>query len=115
MQNQIDQIEKVIIELHKREQAYRDAAMKMADAEVEYKRARAMIYLNADGTIADRNAQADVETWELHKAKIAAEATLALTKAMLDDARAVLSARQSILSAQAKTNLAIDFASTKQI
>lgn len=115
MYDQIEQIEKVIVELHKREKAYREAVTKMADAEVEYRRTRAMIYLNADGTIADRNAQADVETWELHKAKIAAEATLALTKTLLDDARAVLSARQSILSAQAKTSLAIDFASTKQI
>jgi hypothetical protein len=115
MQDNINNIEKTILELHKREKAYSEAVAAMVEAETEYRRKRAMIYLNADGTIADRNAQADIECWEEHKRKIGAEATLALTKALLEDARAVLSARQSILSAQSKTNLAIDFYSTKQV
>lgn len=114
MQDNIQNIEKVILELHKREKAYTDAVASMVEAETAYRRKRAMIYLNADGTVADRNAQADIECWEEHRMKIAAEATLALTKALLEDARAVLSARQSILSAQSKTNYSMDLHALKQ-
>jgi hypothetical protein len=114
MQDNIDSIEKTILELHRREKAYSEAVAEMVEAETNYRRKRAMIYLNADGTIADRNSQADVECWEEHKRKIGAEATLALTKALLEDARAVLSARQSILSAKSKTNFSMDLHALKQ-
>lgn len=106
--NQTEQIEKTITELFVRERAYVEACEEYAIAEAEYKRKRAMKYLHADGTIADRNAQADLECWEEHKRKIAAETTVALTKALLEDCRQVLSARQSILSAQAKAGYAMD-------
>lgn len=115
MTDNIQNIEKVIVELHKREKAYSEAVANMVEAETNFRRKRAMTYLNADGTVADRNAQADLECWEEHRLKIAAEATLALTKALLEDARAVLSARQSILSAQAKTNFSMDLHALKQI
>lgn len=106
--NQAEQIEKAIAELYVREKAYVEACQEFAIAEAEYKRKRAMKYLNADGTIADRNAQADLDCWDEHKRKLAAEATVALTKALLEDCRQVLSARQSILSAQAKAGYAMD-------
>lgn len=112
--NQTDLIEKAITELHLREKAYVEACQEYAVAETEYKRMRAMKYLNADGTIADRNAQADLECWEYHKRKIAAETTVALTKTLLEDCRQVLSARQSILSAQSKTGYAMDLHAMKQ-
>lgn len=114
MNNQSDLIEKAIVELHVREKAYVEACEEYAIAEAEYKRKRAMKYLNADGTVADRNAQADLECWEEHKRKIAAETTVALTKALLEDCRQVLSARQSILSAQAKAGYAMDLHAMKQ-
>lgn len=112
--NQADLIEKAISELFVREKSYVEACKEMAVAESDYRRKRAMKYLNADGTVADRNAQADLECWEEHKRKLAAEATVALTKALLEDCRQVLSARQSILSAQSKANYAVDLHALKQ-
>lgn len=112
--NQADLIEKAISELFVREKAYVEACKELAVAEADYRRKRAMTYLNADGTVADRNAQADLECWEEHKRKLAAEATVALTKALLEDCRGVLSARQSILSAQAKSNFTMDLHAMKQ-
>ena len=111
---QSDLIEKAIAELYVREKAYVEACRELALADAEYRRKRAMKYLNADGTVADRNAQADLDCWEEQKRKIAAEATQALTKAMLDDCRAVISARQSILSATAKSSYAMDLHAIKQ-
>lgn len=114
MPNQAELIEKAIAELYVRERAYMEACNEAALADAEYRRKRALKYLNADGTIADRNAQADLDCYEEHKRKIAADATQALTKALLDDCRAVISARQSILSAQAKAAYAMDMHATTQ-
>lgn len=113
--NQAKQIEEIITELKTCEKAYTDACLELAEAEAIYKHKKSLKYLQADGTIADRNAQADIECWDEHKRKLTAEAVLALTKAAMENCRNILSARQSILSAQSKTNLAMDFHAVKQI
>lgn len=112
--NQSAMIEKAIVALHQREQAYKEAVQDYAEAEFEYKRARAHAYLTAEGTIKDKDALADIKTEKEHQRKLACEATLALTKAMLEDCRAVLSARQSILSAMAKGAYTQDMYATRQ-
>jgi hypothetical protein len=112
--NQSKIIEDTILELIKCESAYVDACQEVAAAEASYKHDRSLKYLQADGTIADRNAQADVEVWDAHKRKLTAEAMLAITKARLDNCRNILSARQSILSAQAKSGFAVDLHAMKQ-
>jgi hypothetical protein len=113
--NQADKIEQVIIALHEYEQEYVAACKEIAEAEGAYRHERSLKYLQADGTIADRNAEADVKAWDAHKRKLAAEATLAIMKARMENCRNVLSARQSILSAQAKTGFAMDLHAMKQI
>jgi hypothetical protein len=112
--NQAKVIEDTIKELSICESAYVDACREAAEAEAMYKHERSLKYLQADGTIADRNAQADVEVWDAHKRKLTAEAMLAITRAKLDNCRNILSARQSILSAQSKTNFAMDLHAMKQ-
>jgi hypothetical protein len=114
MRNQADLIEQAISELFKREKAYTAAVHEYTEAEHLYKEARAHAYLAADGTVADRNAIADLECIKEYQCKIKAEATLAMTKVLLEDCRNVLSARQSILSAQSKSALAVDLHSMKQ-
>lgn len=112
--NQVDAIEKAIVELFSREKAFVAACEELAVADADYKRARAVAFLRAEGTMGDKNAKADAECWEQHKRKLAAEATHALTKALLEDCRQVLSARQSILSANARLQQAMDTYATKQ-
>lgn len=114
MPTQSDLIEKAIAELFVREKAYVDAVHEQYEAEHVYKQKRAEVYLKADGTIADRNAQADLECDGEYKRKAKADAMLALTKLLLEDCRNVISARQSILSAQTKSALAVDLHSMKQ-
>lgn len=112
--NQADQIEKAIAELFVREKAYEKAVDEQWQAEHAYKKKRAEVYLRADGTIADRNSQADLECDEEYKRKVKGDAILALTKVLLEDCRNVISARQSILSAQSKTSYAMDMHAMKQ-
>lgn len=114
MPNQIDLIEKTIAELFVREKAYEESVTAYAEAEANYKEARADVFLKADGTVAERNASADTVCAELYRAKVQAEAIMSLTKLKLEDCRNVLSARQSMLSAQTKTALAVDFHSMRQ-
>ena len=101
-------IEESIKDLFEAQQLYRDAVEKMATAEWEYKKARASAYLMAEGTIKDKDAIADEQCWEQHKQKIACEAIVAIHRAAMDNLRVTISARQSILSAEAKGHLVQD-------
>lgn len=107
-------IESAIGDLVEAENLYRDAVKELADAEWEYKKARASAYLMAEGTIKDKDAIADEQCWNQHKRKIAAEAIVAIHKTTLDNLRTVISARQSILSAEAKSHYVQDVHATKQ-
>lgn len=114
MRDQMQLIEKAVRELYRREKQYAISCREMAEAEAEYRQKRAVLYRDANGTIADRNAQADLGCIEEYKRKIHAETSQALSKALLDDCRVVISARQSILSAQSRGAMAVDTFATKQ-
>lgn len=113
MPNQSDLIEKAIAELFVREKAYSQFLKDEAEQEHQYRKSRAVAYLEAEGTVADKNAVADLQCADLYQKKVEAEARVAASKAMLDDCRQVLSARQSILSAHSKTSLAMDLHAMK--
>lgn len=113
MPTQSDLIEKAIAELYVREKAFEEAVHEYTAAEADYKEARAEAYLKADGTVADRNAAADSYCSPQYRRKVKAEAIMSLTKLKLEDCRNVISARQSMLSAQAKAALAVDMHSMK--
>jgi hypothetical protein len=108
-------IEKAIIHLHERGQLYKEAMMAKAEAEHAYKTARSAAFLKAEGTIKDKDALAELAVKDLLLTHLTAEATAAFAKASLDDCRAVISARQSILSAESKTNNMQDLHAMKQI
>jgi hypothetical protein len=108
-------IEKAIIHLHERGDLYRQALMAKAEAEHAYKLARSEAFLKAEGTIKDKEALADLAVKDLHLKYLTADATAAFAKGSLEDCRAVISARQSILSAESKTNNMQDLHAMKQI
>lgn len=102
--SQADKIEKAIEELARRENDFAAAAAAFAEAEAAYRLAKASAFLLAEGTVAEREAVASKQVWNQHKTKLGAEATLAIMKEKLLDCRQVVSARQSILSAEAKVH-----------
>lgn len=108
-------IEQAIIHLHERGKNYRQALMELATAEYNYKTAKSEAYLKADGTIKDKEAIAEQQVKDLYLTYLTAEAEATFTKASLDDCRTVISARQSILSAESKANTLQDNHSFKQI
>lgn len=104
--SQIEKIEGAIKELYTRENDYGEACASFAEAEHNYRMAKATAFLKADGTIDQRKFIADKECSAQMKSKLTAEAVLNLTKAKLDDCRGVLFARQQILSAENRNGLA---------
>src|SRR5687768_15366639 len=103
---QSSKIEKAIEEIFSRETDYAEACLSYAEAEHNYRMAKATAYLSADGTVEERKMKADKAVKAQMKAKLYAEAILSLTKAKLDDVRQVISARQSVLSAEMKVHMA---------
>ena len=104
--NQTDKIEKAINELALREHAFASAVIESAEAEGTYRQAKAEAYLKADGTIPEKEMQADKQCQAEYARKLIADAMERLTKNKLEDCRAVLSARQSLLSAELKVHQA---------
>lgn len=104
--NQADKIERAIEELARREKAFEKAQEEFANAEYEYRQAKAKEFLSADGTDKTRESISIKKSAAQMKRKIKAEAQVHLLRTMLDDCRQVVSARQSILSAEVKVHLA---------
>ena len=79
--------------------ALRDSAIRHAHADHAYRKARAIAYLQAQGTVAERDAHADVETAEgrLDRDLAAGEAEVA--REAVRARRSQLSAVQSLLNA----------------
>lgn len=100
---QIELIQRAIEEMARRENDYAAAATDYANKEAAYRLAKASAFLLAEGTVEQRKLIADKQCWEAMKEKLAAEAVLSIMKEKLQDVRAVLSARQSILSAETKS------------
>jgi hypothetical protein len=97
-------IEAGISTLWDREKAFEDALQAHADAEHLFKVRNAEEFLKADGSVEARKAQALVNCKELHKDYLKKEAIATFTKEKLRDAQGALSARQSLLSYEARTN-----------
>jgi len=97
-------VENVITELSSREEAYKTACEKLADAEYAYKTNLAVKFNEAEGTVDNRKNSALIACKEQYKAYLKAEAVKDYTKEMLKDAQQVLSARQSLLSASVRSD-----------
>lgn len=103
------QIEDTITRLYHAQVAYREALAAAAQAEAEYKKTKAVIYMSlVEGTIKDKEAKADEDCHDLYLAKLQADATAVFCKQVLENLRAVISARQSILSAEARGHFVQD-------
>lgn len=61
----IQELQRLTVEAAKAPQAIFDAEKKSAEAEAAYERAYALAFMNADGTVADRQALAKLESGQL--------------------------------------------------
>lgn len=103
---QADKIEKAIAELAKREKAFEEAQNEFAAAEFEYRQSKAVEFLSAEGTDKAREAISIQKSAGKMERKIKAEAKVHILKTLVEDCRQVLSARQSILSAESRVHFA---------
>lgn len=97
-------LEKALLEMFRRESAFEDACMDLASAEHIFKMKQAKQIKLATGTVDEKKATALIECEVEHSAYKIAEAVKEALKEKLRDAQAAVSARQSILSAEAKGN-----------
>lgn len=97
------QIEDVLSELWRREQAYEKAVLEYAEAHYEFKLKYAVEYRKANGTIDDRKNTALEMCAKEFKRDLQTEAVMAFTKESLKDSQMSLSARQSLLKADRET------------
>jgi hypothetical protein len=93
-------IEKTISELFRRETEFKDALTALPEIENRYKTKKAVEYLKADGSVEARKAIAEEKCAQEALEYLQADARATLAKELLNDCRAVLSAKQSILSAE---------------
>lgn len=104
MSTAVPDIQKSLTSIWSREQAFVTACLDEAAAEHEYKVAKARAYLQADGTEKTREASSVVDTETLFSKYLIAKATKEFSAAKLRDAQNALSARQSILNHETKSN-----------
>ena len=82
--------------LELRTDEYRVLAVEAAEAEVDYKKSYAMALLKADGTVAERDAQATLTSDEALRKRRCAEATRDSCLEAMRSIRAQLSALQTL-------------------
>jgi hypothetical protein len=99
-------VETVITELYAREVEYKSACINFADAEHAYKVDLAVEFGKAEGSVDVRKNLALIACKHRYAVYLKADAVKDYTKEMLRDAQAVLSARQSLLSASMKGDFA---------
>ena len=99
-------IEKTIEELFRREQEFEEATLSAPEAEHRYKVDKAVAYLGGEGSIEARKAKAEEICSESFLEYLKADARAKIAKEKLEDARAVLSARQSLERNQFQSNQA---------
>jgi hypothetical protein len=83
---------------------FEKALIEYADAETRYRIRKSEEYLKAEGTEKAREATAIIAVAKLLEARNRAEAVKDFLKEKLRDRQAAVSARQSLLSAEVKTN-----------
>lgn len=85
---------------------YEKALIDHAEAETRYRVRKAEEYLKAEGSIPEREAKAIVATKQLLEERNRAEAVKDFLKVKMHDRQSAVSARQSLLSAEVRTNRA---------
>lgn len=97
---QDERINKCIQAIFDRESYFAEVKRAAAEAEWVHKMARAKAFLNAEGTIDSRKAEADLMTQQEMRDRFQKQAEAEIAYQFLLDARDVLSARRSLLSAE---------------
>lgn len=100
------QVEAALDAITDREQAFQFACIEFAEAESEYRVQFAKAFLKAEGTEKARHSTAIVEVERFLRERDKTEAVKEFTKEKLKDAQACVSARQSLLNADVRTNRA---------
>jgi hypothetical protein len=99
-----DRLEQALEAVAAIEPDFEKALIDHANAETAYRVRKSEEYLKAEGTIQSREATAIVAVKQLLEQRNRAEAVKDFLKEKLRDRQAAVSARQSLLSAEVKTN-----------
>lgn len=99
-----EHLEKALALMADREAAFEEAIKEYFDAESDYRVQKARAYLEADGSIQAREAQAIIAAEKYLRERNRMEAVKEFTKEKLKDVQAAVSARQSLLTASRRTN-----------
>lgn len=99
-------LEKALDELSTRENFYAEKRMKAAESEYAHKLKRAVEIKKANGTIKDKEAIAEINCAVEYLTRLLADAESDIAKEKLLDVRTAVSARQSILNAETRTERA---------
>lgn len=101
-----ERLEQALGAVEQMEPDYEKALLDYADAETNYRVRKAEEYLKAEGSIQAREATAIIAVKQLLETRNRAEAVKDFLKAKMKDRQDAVSARQSLLSAEVKTNRA---------
>jgi hypothetical protein len=99
-----ERLEQALADVEAIEPDFEKALLDYSDAETEYRIQRAEEYLKGEGTIQEREARAIKAVAGLLKRRNRAEAVKDFLKVKMKDRQDAVSARQSLLSAEVKTN-----------
>jgi hypothetical protein len=99
-----DRLEQALDDVAAVEPDFEKALLDYANAETAYRVRKSEEYLKAEGTIQSREATAIVAVKQLLDQRNQAEAVKDFLKEKLRDRQAAVSARQSLLAAEVKTN-----------
>jgi hypothetical protein len=99
-----EQLEKALTDVEAVEPDFEKALIDYAEAESNYRITKSEKYLAAEGTEKAREAQAILAVAKLLRERNRAEAVKDFLKMKLKDRQDAVSARQSLLSAEVKTN-----------
>jgi hypothetical protein len=99
-----ERLEQALADVAAIEPDFEKALLDYADAETNYRIAKSEKYLAAEGTEKAREAQSILAVAKLLRERNRAEAVKDFLKAKLKDRQDAVSARQSLLSAEVKTN-----------
>jgi hypothetical protein len=106
MLNREEQVEKALDRIPDLEVAFENACTGYATAESDYRIEFSKAFLRAEGTEKARNAEALIAVEKFLRERDKAEAVKEFLKEKLRDAQQAVSAHQSLLNAQVRTNAA---------
>lgn len=101
-----EQLEQALGAVAEIEPDFESALLTAADTEADYEVAWAKAYLAAEGSIEARKAAATIATEKYLKAKNDAKAVKEFLRAKLKDRQDTVSARQTLLNSELRTNRA---------